>query len=118
MENSSTMCAAGIALVLPQNDGGGSPEPAALTVQPNEAEPDAPVPSLAVTVTLEVPAVVGVPEISPEELMDSPAGSPVAEYVSVCPGAESLAWISRLTAVPAVELCGPGLVTVTVSPPV
>ena len=35
--------------------------------------------SFAVTVTLEVPAVVGVPEIRPvEELMDSPAGSPVA----------------------------------------
>ena len=34
---------------------------------------------MAVTVTLEVPAVVGVPEISPvEELMDSPAGRPVA----------------------------------------
>src|ERR1039457_4153348 len=79
MENSSTLCAAGIALVLPQNDGGGSAEPAAPTVQLNEAEPDAPVPSFAVTVMLDVPAVVGVPEISPEELMDSPVGSPVAE---------------------------------------
>src|ERR1017187_8575018 len=38
-----------------------------------------PVVSLAVTVTLEVPAVVGVPEIRPEEeLMDSPAGRPTA----------------------------------------
>ena len=35
--------------------------------------------SLAVTVTLKVPAVVGVPEIRPvEELIDRPAGSPVA----------------------------------------
>ena len=43
------------------------------------AEPEALVVSFAVTVTLEVPAVVGVPEISPEEeLMDRPAGSPVA----------------------------------------
>jgi hypothetical protein len=33
---------------------------------------------VAVTVTWEVPAVVGVPEMSPEELMLSPAGSPVA----------------------------------------
>src|ERR1022692_2145500 len=50
-----------------------------LTVQLNEADPAAPVLSLAVTVTLEVPAAVGVPEISPdEELIDSPAGSPVA----------------------------------------
>jgi hypothetical protein len=50
-----------------------------LTVQVNVAEPDAPVVSVAVTVTLEVPAVVGVPEISPvEELTDSPAGRPVA----------------------------------------
>ena len=51
-----------------------------LTVQLNVAEPDAPVPSLAVTVALPVPVAVGVPEISPvEELIDSPAGSPVAE---------------------------------------
>ena len=40
---------------------------------------DLPVVSVAVTVTLEVPAVVGVPEISPvEELIDSPAGRPLA----------------------------------------
>jgi hypothetical protein len=39
------------------------------------ADPDAPVLSLAVAVTLYVPAVVGVPEISPvEELMDRPGG--------------------------------------------
>ena len=50
-----------------------------LTVQVKVADPDAPVVSVAVTVTVDVPAVVGVPEISPdEELMDSPAGSPVA----------------------------------------
>ena len=55
------------------------PELAALTVQLNEAVPLAPVVSLAVTVTDDVPAVVGVPEISPvEELIDSPAGRPVA----------------------------------------
>ena len=36
-----------------------------LIVQVKEAEPEAPVVSLAVTVTLEVPAVVGVPVIRP-----------------------------------------------------
>ena len=52
---------------------------AAFTVQLNEAVPLAPVVSLAVTVTDDVPAVVGVPEISPvEALIDSPAGRPVA----------------------------------------
>jgi hypothetical protein len=51
-----------------------------VTVQVKEALPDAPVPSVAVTVTLEFPVAVGVPEISPvEELIDSPAGRPVAE---------------------------------------
>ena len=55
------------------------PPPDELTVQLNEAEPEAPVPSVAVTVTLLVPAVVGVPEMSPvEELIDSPAGRPLA----------------------------------------
>src|SRR5215469_11924906 len=55
------------------------PVPVLFTVQLNVAEPDAPVVSFAVTVTLPLPAAVGVPEISPvEELMDSPAGSPVA----------------------------------------
>ena len=53
--------------------------PLELIVQVKLAEPEAFVVSLAVTVTLEVPAVVGVPEIRPvEELMDRPAGSPVA----------------------------------------
>ena len=49
-------------------------------VQVKVADPEAPVRSLTVTVTVEVPAAVGVPEISPvPELMDRPAGSPVAE---------------------------------------
>ena len=50
------------------------------TVQVNDAEPEAPVVSVAVTVTVEVPVAVGVPEISRVlALMDSPAGSPVAQ---------------------------------------
>ena len=54
--------------------------PAGLIVQLNEADPDAPVPSVAVTVTEDVPAVVGVPLIRPvEELIDRPAGRPLAE---------------------------------------
>jgi hypothetical protein len=49
-------------------------------VQLNVALPLAPVVSVAVTVTLYVFAVVGVPEIRPvEELIDNPAGSPDAE---------------------------------------
>lgn len=55
------------------------PPPLGLTVQLNEAEPEAPVESVAVTVTLLVPAVVGVPETRPEAEIDRPAGSPVAE---------------------------------------
>ena len=47
-------------------------------LQVNDVEPDAPVLSVAVTVTLEVPAVLGVPVISPEEEIDRPGGRPVA----------------------------------------
>ena len=36
----------------------------------------------------------------------------------VCPAAESVAWIWTLLAVPTVPVCVPGLVTVTVLPPV
>jgi len=65
-----------------------------LTVHVNDALPEVPVVSLAVTVTLLDPTVVGVPLISPLELLiDRPAGSPVAEYVRVWPEAESLALI-------------------------
>src|SRR5215831_17438879 len=94
-------------------DWAGQPLPAGFTVQLNAAFPEAPVVSVAVTVTLEVPAVVGVPVISPEEEIDSPAGRPVAVKVSVCPDAESVALICTLTAVPTVEVWVPGLVTVT-----
>ena len=66
---------------------------AGLIVQLNEALPDGPLASFAVTVTLEVAAVVGVPVINPVELLIArPAGSPVALYVSA-PLSESLAWI-------------------------
>src|SRR2546429_563265 len=79
--------------------------------------PDAPVLSFAVTVTLEVVVAVGVPEISPEELMLSPAGRPVAEKVSVCPDAESVAWTcTGVIAVPTLLVWLAGWVTVTVFP--
>ncbi len=56
------------------------PPPELFSVQLNEVLPVAPVESVAVTVTEEVPAVVGVPEIRPvEELIDRPAGRPLAE---------------------------------------
>src|SRR5215472_15764282 len=90
-DTSSTWVADGIALTLPQNDAGGAPEPLELTIQLNVAELDAPVVSVAVTVTVEVAAVVGVPVIRPEEEIDSPAGRPVAVNASVCPDAESVA---------------------------
>ena len=59
---------------------GPQPPPlAGLMVQVKVALPLAPVVSVAVTVTVEVAAVVGVPEIRPVvELIDRPAGSPVA----------------------------------------
>ena len=56
----------------------GSPNPG-WTVQPNAAEPEAPVVSVAVTVTGKVPAALGVPVIRPVAgLIASPGGSPVA----------------------------------------
>src|SRR4029077_6628018 len=59
-----------------------------------------------------------VPLISPvDELIDRPLGRPVAEYLSVWPEPESVAWICRLTEVLRLVLWLPGLVTVTVLPP-
>jgi hypothetical protein len=62
-------------------------------VQVNDALPLAPVVSVAVTLVEKVPTTVGVPEMAPLALMCSPVGSPEAEYVNVCPFAESVAWI-------------------------
>lgn len=61
-----------------EGDGVEPPPAAGLTTQRNDANPTALVVSVAATVTRLVPAVVGVPEIRPEELIDTPAGSPVA----------------------------------------
>jgi hypothetical protein len=46
--------------------------------QANLTEPDAPVPSVAVTVTVLNCSRVGVPVITPAGLIDSPRGRPVA----------------------------------------
>ena len=84
-------------------------------VQANEAESVAPEPSVAVTVTDEVPAVVGVPLTVPVELsIDSPAGRPVADHVSVAVDEESVAVTSTgAMAVPDRSDWSPGLVTDT-----
>jgi hypothetical protein len=72
---------------------------------------------VAVTVTVDVPVIVGVPEISPlDASIVNPAGRPLAAYVSVPPSLSD-AWTWRLTAVPTVVLWLPGFVTVTVGPP-
>src|SRR5947209_7873999 len=64
---------------LPSSCAGVQPDDG-FTVHMNDVFPVAPVVSLAVTMTLEVPAVVGVPEIRPlEVLIERPAGKPVAE---------------------------------------
>src|SRR5487761_1315745 len=87
----------------------------ALTVQLKLADPDTDgVVSVAVTVTEETPGVVGVPEISPLALMDSPAGRPAAWKVSGFLSVEE-PLICRLTAVPALVVLLPGLVTLIVS---
>src|SRR4051794_20659677 len=72
--------------------------------------------SVAVTVTLYVVAVVGVPEITPvEALIARPAGRPVADqlYGVTPPEADMV----RLVAVPTVPVWVPGFVTVTLPPP-
>ena len=63
--------------------------------QVNAADPDAPVPSVAVTVTVEVPAAVGVPEISPVAgLFDSPAYKP-ARGAGLLDPPDGVMWCSR-----------------------
>ncbi len=61
-------------------------------VHANPVEPEAPDPSVAVRVTDEVPAVVGVPEMVPVDgSMVRPSGRPVADQVSVAAGELSVA---------------------------
>jgi len=76
-----------------------------VTVQLKVALANAAVVSVAVSVTEQAHAVVGVPEMVPvAELMTSPAGRPLADQVSVWPEAESLAdETSPAMAVPEVD---------------
>src|SRR5258708_37611401 len=87
------------------------PPPLVLIVQLNVADPCAPVVSVAVTVTELVAAVVGVPVIRPEELIDRPAGRPVAEKVRLGPEPGGLALIWKLPALPTGPDWGPELLT-------
>ena len=88
-----------------------------LTRQLKVADPLAPLPSLAVTVTeAAVRPLVGVPEMTPVELLIlRPVGSPVAEKVKAAP-----VWLSEAAigngaiATLCVEIWLPGEVTVTV----
>ena len=86
------------------------------TVQVKLADPANPAPSVAVRVTDEVPPVVGVPEMVPVAgSTESPAGSPVADHVSVAPAWVSVAEdVSTLIGDPDVEDWAPGLATATV----
>ena len=55
------------------------PDPAALIVMMSVADVEVPAELLAFTLTCDVPAAVGVPEMRPGALLkESPAGSPVA----------------------------------------
>ena len=92
------------------------PPPCGVTVQLKVWLAVAPLLSLTVAVTVEAPAVVGVPEMTPDVgLTDSPAGSPVAEnvYGVVPPDADSV----RLAAVPTVAVWLPGFASASGAPP-
>src|SRR6266545_4066519 len=74
----------------------GSPEvtsPLDSTGQRNRAVPDAPVPSVAVTVTWLSLRAVGIPRMTPAELIRRPAGRPLAVNFRRWPGLESDALI-------------------------
>lgn len=85
-----------------------------VTVQVNEAEADSACESVAVTVTEDVPAVVGVPVTAPVVgLIDRPEGRPVAEKDTVLPPVVS--WGAEMVRVgiddPDTDERLPGLVT-------
>jgi hypothetical protein len=94
----------------------GVTETVLVMVQVKVAVPEAPEPSVALRVTDELPAVVGVPVMVPVEAsMDSPAGSPVADQVRVAPDWESVAALSSAAmGEPDTSDWAPGLVTDTV----
>src|SRR5207248_2358134 len=92
------------------------PPPVGLTVQVNEVLAVAPALSCTVALTVKVPAVVGVPEMTPlDALTARPGGSPVAEkvYGGVPPDADR----DRLVAVPTVPVWLPGFASASAVPP-
>jgi hypothetical protein len=83
-------------------------------VKVNAAEPEWLAESVAVTVTLYVPAVVGVPETVPvDEPIVMPGGRPVADQVYGVVPPEAVT-VKEVIAVPTVPDLLPGLLTVTV----
>ena len=64
-------------------DTDGEAVPTALALMTRLSVAEADVPAVAVTTTEKVPDAVGVPLIVPAELIESPAGSPVAVHVGV-----------------------------------
>jgi len=89
---------------------------ALVMIQATLVDPANEAPSVAVTVTEEVPGVVGVPVTAPVEvLIASPAGRPAADQVKVAPDWESVAAVVIVAMAEPVTLdCAPGLVTTTV----
>src|SRR4051812_38183931 len=88
----------------------------AATTMVNEAEALTPPASVAVTVTVAVPASAGVPVSTPAADSVRPAGRPVAVQVyGVAPPVATR--VSGAIAVPAVAFWLPGLVTATAVPP-
>jgi hypothetical protein len=87
------------------------------TVHVNEVAPLPPLASVAVTVTVEVPILFGVPEMRPEPLIVSPCGNPLAFHATVKPP-ESVADIWSVTEVLRLVDRLPGFVTVIVFGPV
>src|SRR5262249_55567475 len=89
------------------------PPPAGLMVNVNDVLPELPAVSVAVTVTVNVPAVVGVPDTVPvDDPMLNPGGSPAADqvYGGVPPDAVI---VNDVIGVPTVPVLFPGLFTVT-----
>ena len=83
---------------------------ALVMIQARLVDPANEAPSVAVTVTEEVPGVVGVPVTAPVEvLIASPAGRPAADQVKVAPDWESVAAVVIVAMAEPVTLdCAPG----------
>jgi hypothetical protein len=81
----------------------------AVTVQVNTALPTRLKPSVAVAVTVYVPAAVGAPLTRPAELIVRPVGSPLAAQVTGGAPPVALSWSAAATETS--PTCAPGLLT-------